>query len=163
MRSSRLVRVALLGLCAGVVVSGTVGCSAFRKEWPSRRMAREYTPAAPRPDVTAPAVEGDQFVHPRLNTLPAGVQASIVRDNPDAQIVSVEQVPSGTGPMMYRVTALQGGVPVVSNYRSTGADLSPAEVIVYRPNDYTGRAKAKYAAEAEAGIPAKGTESGAVD
>ncbi|QOV88794.1 hypothetical protein [Humisphaera borealis] len=162
MRFSRLARVGVLGVCASALVAGSIGCSTFRNEWPSKRMARGYTPPATQPTVMAPVAEADAFTYPAIDHLPAGVQASFTRDNPSSPIVAVEQVPSGSGPMLYRVTSLQDGTPVVSSYRSTGADLHPPEIVVIRPND-SDRPKAKYAPKPEGGVPAKGTQSGAID
>lgn len=161
MRSNRLARIGIFAICLSGIVAGSLGCSALRKQMPRHRMAREYTPPAPQPVVNAPTVEADAFTAPALANLPANVQAAFLRDHPTAVVTNVEHVPSGAGPILYRVSAMQDGVPTVSSYRSTGDDLSPRESVTYR--DDTGRPRAKYAPVREGGVPDAGTPSGTVD
>jgi len=160
MRVSSFARIGLFGMFAASLIAGSVGCSSLR-QLPSKRFARQYTPPAPRPDVAAPAVEADAFTYGALDNLPTDVQLAAMRDHPDGGITHVQQVPSGTGPMLYRVFAVQEGVSTVTSYRSNGSNLSPRGSVVHA--DDSGRPKAKYAPQPEAGIPEKGTPSGTVD
>ncbi len=110
----------------------------------------------------APEVESDPFTSVATDGLPAGVQASFQQEHPSAQITNVQRIPSGTGPMLYRVSYLQDGAAGSTSYRSTGTDMAPPAEIVFRPDD-SGRPRAKYAPRPEGGIPEKGTPSGAID
>jgi hypothetical protein len=158
----RVARIGVYGTCCVALVAGSVGCSKLREQWPSRRLAREYTPPVERPVVTAPAVERDAFVSSRLEGLPVGVQTAFVREHPAAEIMSVESVPSGAGPMLYRISYVDQGRPGTASYTSGGRDTAPPQEVVQRPDD-SGRPKAKFAPATEVGIPGQGTPSGAVD
>ena len=70
-----------------------------------------YTPPMPEEVVTAPTLRQQDFNDTRLRTLPAGVQSRFGRDFEGAEILRVEQKPSGAGPMLYRVVYLKDGIP----------------------------------------------------
>lgn len=159
---SRLARVGVLGICSATLLAGLTGCSRVREQMPARRLAREYPPSATRPAIEPPVAEAGAFTSSRLAGLPLGVQASFREEHPDAQVTSVATVPSGTGPLLYRITYLEDGVPGVVTYQSSGRDLAPPPEVVIRPDD-TGRPKAKYAPVPEPGIPGQSTPSGQVD
>jgi hypothetical protein len=110
----------------------------------------------------APAVERSAFASPQLEGLPAGVQAAFASEHANAEILKVQTVPSGTGPMIYRISYVEDGEPGLATYTSGGKDTAPPPSVVYRPDD-SGRPRAKYAPRPEGGVPAQGTPSGAVD
>ena len=150
--------VALLAAAAG----SSSGCGRIRNEWPDRRFAREYVPPAPRPDVVAPEVDRTAFASPHLQGLPVGVQASFAKEHPSAEVTKVDAIPSGTGPMLYRISYVEDGSAGMATYTSGGRDTAPPPSVVYRPDD-SGRPRAKFAPRPEGGVPARGTPTGAVD
>lgn len=158
----RIARVGVFGSCCIALVAVSFGCTKFREQWPSRRLAREYTPPATRPIVMAPAVDRTAFASPQLEGLPGGVQAAFVRQHRAAEIRKVETLASGTGPLLYRISYVEDGTAGMATYTSGGADTTPPSAVVYRQDD-SGRPKAKYAPRPEGGVPPRGTPSGSVD
>ena len=82
-----------------------------------------YTPPMDEDVVMAPDLEQREFNDVRLRSLPAGVQARFGRDLEGAQILRVEHIPSGSGPMLYRVVYLQDGVPGEMIYKAGGGPV----------------------------------------
>jgi hypothetical protein len=126
------------------VAFAAAGCSNAKGQWPDSRLKKQHIPTDRGPIAYAPDVEQAQYNMQAMNGLPAGVQASFLRDHPDAAITSVQQVPSGTGLMFYRVAYLEDGLGGVMMYRSSGVDLDPPPTIIRRGDDY-GRPPVKYA------------------
>jgi hypothetical protein len=81
--------------------------------------------------VMAPELRQGDFNDSQLKTLPAGVQSRFGRDFDGAEILRVEQKPSGTGPMLYRVVYLKDGIPGETIYKAGG------EPVGYEGNIYS--------------------------
>lgn len=116
-----------------VVVAGSAvaGCSRVRDQFPDRRFNRPYQPTPAGEPYAAPVVEQSTVNHVALAGLPEGVKLNFLRDHPDSAVSSVQHVPSGTGPMLYRITYIEGGVARQATYHASGDDLNgPPEVIV---------------------------------
>ncbi|MDB5295733.1 MAG: hypothetical protein JWO31_1716 [Phycisphaerales bacterium] len=160
----RLARVGVFGavLAVGTMAATSAGCSRWREQSPSGRLARQYTPPATRPSADAPVVGQTAFASSQLEGLPAGVRTAFAAEHPSAAVTKVSPLPSGSGPMLYRISYLEDGVGGSGTYTAAGRDPSPAAAVVIRPDD-GGRPKAKYAPKPEAGAPAQGTPSGRVD
>jgi hypothetical protein len=79
-----------------------------------------YTPPMDEDVVMAPELQQRDFNDVRLRSLPAGVQSRFGRDLDGAQVLRVEQVPSGVGPMLYRVVYLRDGFPGEMIYQAGG-------------------------------------------
>ena len=85
-----------------------------------RTLFTPYTPPMAEDVVMAPELRQQDFNDVRLKTLPAGVQSRFGRDFEGAEILRVEQKPSGTGPMLYRVVYLKDGIPGETIYKAGG-------------------------------------------
>ncbi|HEX8911657.1 MAG TPA: hypothetical protein VF796_04805 [Humisphaera sp.] len=129
MKFGRAARFGVLGLSAFAFVAG--GCAA-RNEMPSRRLARPHKPSPVEQPYFAPEVDQSAVNLGRLSGLPVQVQASFTREYPAAGITSVQQIPSGTGPMLYRISYIDGGTPGQVTYRASGQDMADdrREVII---------------------------------
>jgi hypothetical protein len=160
----RVARVGVFGtFCAALAAGGSVGCGGpVSREWPSRRLAREYEPPVGRPDVMAPAVEAGAFTSPRLEGLPVGVQAAFAKEHPSAEVTKVDAVPSGTGPLLYRISFVEDGSAGRATYTSAGRDAAAPPAVVYRPDDRR-PPEAEVRPAPEGGVPPRGTPGGAVD
>ena len=113
---------------AALLLPAAGGC-AHKKLHPQEREYTKYerktlftpdTPPMPEEVVTAPTLRQQDFNDTRLRTLPVGVQARFGRDFEGAEILRVEQKPSGAGPMLYRVVYLKDGVPGETIYKAGG-------------------------------------------
>ena len=131
MRSGLIGAVGRMFCLAGVVallLPAAAGC-ARKKLHPQEReytkyerktLFRPYTPPMAEEVVTAPALRQQDFNDTRLKTLPAGVHSRFGRDFEGAEILRVEQKPSGAGPMLYRVVYLKDGIPGETIYKAGG-------------------------------------------
>lgn len=145
MSLDRVARTVVLGSSALALSAGAIGCSAFREQWPTQRMAREYKPTPQGPVTYAPDVEQGPYNAAALDGLPGGVQASFRRDHPDAAVTAVTQVPSGAGLMLYRIGYVEDGSAGSTTYRAGGHALGADAGPTASQPDLTGRPKAKYA------------------
>jgi hypothetical protein len=135
MRSGLIGSVGRMFCLAGVVallLPAASGCARRRKLHPQEReysrherktLFRPYTRPMPEDVVMAPELRQQDFNDTRLRTLPAGVQSRFGRDFEGAEIVRVEQKPSGAGPMLYRVVYLKDGIPGETIYKADGEAL----------------------------------------
>jgi hypothetical protein len=122
---------ATLLLAVVVAVPAVIGCSRVRDQFPDRRFNRPYKPTPAAEPYAAPVVRQSTVNHVALGGLPEGVKLTFLRDHPEAAVSSVQHVPSGTGPMLYRITYIEGGIAQQATYHATGDDLNgPPEVIV---------------------------------
>lgn len=146
MSRGRVTRLAVFAASAVALAWGSVGCSSFRQEWPTRRMAKEHKPTDEGPITFAPDAEQDVVTSKAVDGLPAGVQSAFRHDHPGVAVTSVKQIPNGSGLMLYRIAYLDEGVASSATYRAGGKDFSPAGEpgYVVRPDD-TGRPAAKFA------------------
>jgi hypothetical protein len=131
MRSGLICAVGKTLCVAGVVallLPVAAGC-ARKKLHPQQReytkyerktLFRPYTPPMAAEVVMAPELRQQDFNDTRLRTLPAGVQSRFGRDFEGAEILRVEQKPSGAGPMLYRVVYLRDGIPGETIYKAGG-------------------------------------------
>lgn len=157
----------LYSIRSGVAVVGlllfTVGCSQF----PAKRFARPYIRDHNEDPVAfAPEVEQSQFNSVQLTGLPARVQYAFLHEHPAASITAVQTVPSGSGPMLYRVAYVEAGMAQSTTYADGGRDLSHDQRETIIRQDDSGRPKATYApanGSASAGIPPRGTPAGDLD
>jgi hypothetical protein len=125
------------------IAFAAAGCGASR-EMPAKQFARVHKPTDRGPTVYAPDVEQAQYNMQALEGLPIGVQASFGREHPGAAITRVEQIPTGTGLMLYRIAYLDDGVAGATTYRASGSDMAPPPAIIIRGDDF-GRPRARYA------------------
>jgi len=121
----------------------SLGCN-VRREWPTRQFAREHKPTDEGPVTFAPDVTQAGYNRMALDGLPSMVQVMFRRDHPEAAVTAVEQVPTGTGVMLYRVAYLEDGTAGSSMYRAGGRDMSAPTPSIIRHDD-SGRPPAKYA------------------
>ena len=157
-------RLPMLDRVGVLVVAGLgvlAGCGPVREQFPDRRFAREHVPTPPTEPVFAPELDQNDVNNVQLAGLPVKVQASFRRQHPGVGITSVRQVPSGTGPMLYRIGFVEGGAAQSVTYGDAGVDQADsASARVFR-DESDGRPPIQYA-------PAKspttrGTAPGSVD
>ena len=129
---SGLIRAAGKVLCAAGVAAlllPAAGGCARKKVHPQQReytkyerrtLFTPYTPPMAADVVMAPELRQQDFNDSRLKSLPAGVQSRFGRDFEGAEILRVEQKPSGAGPMLYRVVYLKDGIPGETIYKAGG-------------------------------------------
>ena len=131
MRSGLLCTVGKTFCLAGVVallLPAAAGCARKKlhpqereySKFERRTLFRPYTPPMAQDVVMAPDLRQQDFNDTHLKTLPAGVQSRFGRDFDGAEILRVEQKPSGTGPMLYRVVYLKDGIPGETIYKAGG-------------------------------------------
>jgi hypothetical protein len=145
MSLGRVARPVVFGSFAAAMVVGVAGCSAFREQWPSRRLAREYKPRPEQPAYYAPEVDQTTYNAAALNGLPLGVQSAFRSEHPDAAVTAVNPMPSGAGLTIYRVAFVEDGAASAATYRAGGRDVQSGSTSIIRQHDDSGRPAAKFA------------------
>ncbi len=152
---SGIARAGVLGVASLALLAG--GCGRILNQFPEKRFAREHVPTPPEEPTFAPVVDQKDVNDVQMSGLPVGVQASFRREHAGAGITSVQQVPSGTGPMLYRINYVDGGVPQSVTYHDHGADMANAgREVVTRDDSGFPAAKRPPAKTTAAGTPAGG-------
>jgi hypothetical protein len=145
MNLGRVASIIILGSSAAAMVVGAAGCSAFREQWPSRRLARDYKPRPEQPAYYAPEVDQASYNAAAMNGLPLGVQSAFRSEHPDAAVTAVSPMPSGAGLTLYRVAFVEDGVASAATYRAGGRDVLDGPTTIIRQRDDSGRPAAKFA------------------
>ena len=154
-RVSRVLHGVVFGSLGAALAVGTAGCGAWQQR-PSQRFAREPKPTPQGPAQFAPEVDQASPNGVALDGLPAGVQGAFRHEHPDAAVTAVQQVPTGTGVLLYRVAFLEDGTSGAATYHSGGTEMTPPGTGTIIRRDDSGRPPAQYAPAtqpAQAAVP----------